>query len=287
MLQIFTDTSSNLTVALLKKYNLHQLSFNLSVNDTPVEYPEEHDFDGAAFYGNMRKGAVVSTALINVNDFMEAFRPMLEAGDDILYIGMSGGISGTANAAQVAVHELEEDFPERRIVAIDTYAASLGEGLQAIKAAKMRDDGKGLDEIVAYLKESRKTICQYFTVDDLMYLKRGGRISGASAAIGNILNIKPILIGDEIGRIVLNGKVKGMKMALKSIATKFENLCADMTETIGIAHADNEAGAESLLALLREKGFKGECITVMYEAVTGSHVGPGTVALFYNGTRKF
>lgn len=287
MLQIFTDTSSNLTVKLLKKYDLHQLAFNLSVNNTPVEYPEEEDFDGAAFYGDMRKGAVVSTSLINVNDFLEAFRPLLKAGDDILYIGMSGGISGTANSAQVAVQELTEEFPERRIIAIDTYAASLGEGLQAIKASKMRSEGKTIDEIASYLTEHRKNICQFFTVDDLMYLKRGGRISGASAAIGNILNIKPILIGDELGHIVLSSKVKGMKMALKSIASKFENLCSDMTQTIGIAHADNEAGAENLLAMLREKGFKGECITVMYEAVTGSHVGPGTVALFYNGIRKF
>ncbi len=287
MLHIFTDTSSNLTVELLKKYDLHQLSFKLSVNNIPMEYPKEEDFDGAAFYGSMRKGAVVSTSLVNVGDFLDAFRPLLSAGDDILYVGMSGGISGTANSAQAAVQELKEEFPDRKIVAIDTYAASLGEGLQVIEAAKMHAAGKTIDEIEAYLKESRKTICQFFTVDDLMYLKRGGRISGASAAIGNILNIKPILIGDDTGHIVLSSKVKGMKMAMRHIAARFAELCADMTETIGIAHADNPEDADRLLTLLREKGFKGECITVMYEAVTGSHVGPGTVALFYNGIRKY
>lgn len=129
-------------------------------------------------------------------------------------------------------------------------------------------------------------MCQFFTVDDLAYLKRGGRISGATALIGTVLSIKPILCGDETGHIVSCGKVRGMKRAYQELANYYDGRALDKGEMLGIAHADNEEGAQALIALLREKGFTGECLTVVYEPVTGAHVGPGTVALFFYGTEK-
>ena len=234
----------------------------------------------------MRSGTSVTTAMINIAGFLEPLREALAAGDDAIYIGMSGGISGTAQAAVIAAGELTEKYPARRIVTIDTYAASLGEGLQVLEAARMIEEGKSLDEIKAYLLSRRPHMCQFFTVDDLAYLKRGGRISSATALIGTVLSIKPILRGDETGHIVSCGKVRGMKRAYQELANYYDGRALDKSEMLGIAHADNEEGAQALIALLRDKGFTGECLNVVYEPVTGAHVGPGTVALFFYGKEK-
>ena len=199
---------------------------------------------------------------------------------------MSGGISGTAQAAVIAAGELTEKYPARKIVTIDTYAASLGEGLQVLEAARMIEEGKSLEEIEKQLLARRPHMCQFFTVDDLAYLKRGGRISSATALIGTVLSIKPILRGDETGHIVSCGKVRGMKRAYQELANYYDGRALDKSEMLGIAHADNEEGAQALIALLRDKGFTGECLNVVYEPVTGAHVGPGTVALFFYGKEK-
>lgn len=286
MLQLFTDTSANLPVALTKKYHITVIPFSYTVDGKETDYPDDMDFDGAAFYGAMREGAIVKTSMVSPALMEEYFERALSAGDDVLYVGMSGGISGTAQAAAIAAGELTECYPERRIVTIDTYAASLGEGLQVLEAAEMIEEGKSLEEIKEQLLVRRPHMCQFFTVDDLAYLKRGGRISGATALIGTVLSIKPILRGDETGHIVSCGKVRGLKRAYAELANYFDTRALDKSESIGIAHADNPEGAEALLALLREKGFTGECLNVVYEPVTGAHVGPGTVALFFYGTEK-
>ena len=271
MLQLFTDTSANLPVALTKKYHITVIPFSYTVDGKETDYPE---------------GAIVKTSTVSPALMEEYFERALSAGDDVLYVGMSGGISGTAQAAAIAAGELTERYPERRIVTIDTYAASLGEGLQVLEAAEMIEEGKSLEEIKEQLLVRRPHMCQFFTVDDLAYLKRGGRISGATALIGTVLSIKPILRGDETGHIVSCGKVRGLKRAYAELANYFDTRALDKSESIGIAHADNAEGAEALLALLRDKGFTGECLNVVYEPVTGAHVGPGTVALFFYGTEK-
>ena len=286
MLQLFTDTSANLPVALTKKHHITVIPFSYTVDGKATDYPDDTDFDGAAFYGTMREGAIVKTSMVSPTLIEEYFERALSAGDDVLYVGMSGGISGTAYAAAVAVSALGEDFPDRRIAAVDTLGASLGEGLQVMEAARMIEEGKSLEEIEKQLLTRRPHMCQFFTVDDLAYLKRGGRISGATALIGTVLSIKPILRGDETGHIVSCGKVRGMKRAYAELANYYDTRALDKSESIGIAHADNAEGAEALLALLRERGFTGECLTVCYEPVTGAHVGPGTVALFFYGTEK-
>lgn len=286
MLQLFTDTSANLPVALTKQHHITVVPFSYTVDGRETDYPDDVDFDGAAFYGAMRRGAVVKTSMVNPDLMANYFERALSQGDDVLYVGMSGGISGTAQAAVVAAGELTEKYPARKIVTIDTYAASLGEGLQALEAARMIEEGKSLDEIKAHLLARRPHMCQFFTVDDLAYLKRGGRISSATALIGTVLSIKPILRGDETGHIVSCGKVRGMKRAYQELANYYDGRALDKSEMLGIAHADNEEGAQALIALLRERGFTGECLNVVYEPVTGAHVGPGTVALFFYGTEK-
>lgn len=286
MLQLFTDTSANLPVALTKQHHITVVPFSYTVDGKETDYPDDVDFDGAAFYGAMRRGAVVKTSMVNPDLMANYFERALSQGDDVLYVGMSGGISGTAHAAAMAVQELQEEFPERKIAAIDTYAASLGEGLLVLEAARMLENGAPFSLIVEQISRRRHTMCQYFTVDDLAYLERGGRVSKAAAIVGTVLKIKPLLRGDDEGKIVQCGKTRGRKQSLTALADFYEKLVADKSEEIGIAHADDAAGAQFLLDALRQRGFTGECLTVCYEPVTGSHVGPGTVALFFQGIHR-
>ena len=284
MTQLFTDTSANLPVEIIDEYGIEVVPFSYTIDG--VEYIPEREFDGKAFYAAMRAGSEVKTSMVNAGTFIERFKTALDAGKDVLYIGMSGGISGTANAALMAKQELDEEYPDRKIVVIDTLAASLGEGLFVIKAAEQLKDGVALDAIEEAIRAQVPNMCQSFTVDDLKYLKNTGRVSGAAAIIGNVLSIHPILIGDYEGKIVVKAKVRGMKRTLDALAERYAELALSKTETIGIAHADNEEGKAYLVQRLRDKGLTGKCLSVCYEPVTGSHVGPGTVALFFFGTDR-
>lgn len=284
MTQLFTDTSANLPAEIIDEYGIEVVPFSYTIDG--VEYIPEREFDGKAFYAAMRAGSEVKTSMVNTGTFIERFKTALAAGKDVLYIGMSGGISGTANAALMAKQELDEEYPDRKIVVIDTLAASLGEGLFVIKAAEQLKDGVALDAIEEAIRAQVPSMCQSFTVDDLKYLKNTGRVSGAAAIIGNVLSIHPILIGDYEGKIVVKAKVRGMKRTLDALAERYAELALSKTETIGIAHADNEEGKAYLVQRLRDKGLTGKCLSVCYEPVTGSHVGPGTVALFFFGTDR-
>lgn len=284
MTQLFTDTSANLPVEIIDEYGIEVVPFSYTIDG--VEYIPEREFDGKAFYAAMRAGSEVKTSMVNAGTFIERFKAALDAGKDVLYIGMSGGISGTANAALMAKQELDEEYPDRKIVVIDTLAASLGEGLFVIKAAEQLRDGAALDAIEEDIRAQVPHMCQSFTVDDLKYLKKTGRVSGAAAIIGNVLSIHPILIGDYEGKIVVKSKVRGMKRTLDALAERYAELVLNKAETIGIAHADNEEGKAYLVQRLRDKGLTGKCLSVCYEPVTGSHVGPGTVALFFFGTDR-
>lgn len=288
MFKIYTDTSANLPIELMHKYDLKEIPLHYTVNGE--EFPKDTDliaeFDGKKFYDAMRDGADVITHMINNNAFCDAFEESLTKGIDVIYIGMSSGISGTYDASVKAADEMREKYPDRKIATIDTRAASLGEGLPVLYAAQLKEAGASFDEIVTKTEENSSSICQYFTVEDLRYLKKGGRISGAVALLGNILQIKPILMGDEKGMIVLNHNVRGRKRALETLVDKYQELVCDLNAPVGIAHADSEEDANRLARRIRESGHQGEIITTFYEPVTGSHVGPGTVALFFYGIHR-
>ena len=286
MIKLFTDTSANLPVSIIREYGIEVVPFSYTVNGKEVPYSAETDFNGKAFYEAMRAGAEVKTSMINVSDFIAAFEQWIAKGDAVIYVGMSGGISGTANSAKLAAEELLEKYPAAKIAAIDTYAASLGEGFLVIETAKMIERGDPFLKIVKKIELLRKNMCQFFTVDDLAYLRKGGRISGAAAVVGTVLNIKPILRGDENGKIVLCGKIRGFNKSMEALANKYDELVFDKTADVGIAHADNPEGAQRLENILRAKGFSGELLKVVYEPVTGSHVGPGTIAMFFMGEHK-
>lgn len=286
MIKLFADTASNLHVALNKKYNVNIIPLRYSINGVDVEYDLEHDFDGKAFYDAMRNGAEMKTSMINTATFREKFEEAIKAGDDVVYIGLSGGVSGTVRAAEIAAEELREEYPEAKIAVIDSLGAGLGIGMQVVAMAKLIEEGKTFEEVVSITEERKNHMCQFFTVDDLNYLKKGGRISGATAAIGTILNIKPLLRGDEEGHIVAWGKCRGINKCILEIIRKYDELVYDKSADVMIIHGDNENAVEFLTEKLREHGFTGNTTVNYFEPVCGCHVGPGSVALFFWGERK-
>lgn len=288
MYELYTDTSANLPTGLITKYALKVIPLHYTVNG--ITYPESDDeadaFDGKLYYDLMRKGAAVKTSMINTSAFSTAFTKSLLKGLDVIYVGMSSGISGSHHAAEAAALELRDQYPDRKIAVIDTRAASLGEGLPVLFAAKLREAGGSFDEVVLKTEQNSASICQYFTVEDLMYLKKGGRISGAAAIIGNILQLKPVLKGDIDGKIVLCQKERGRKRALEALVSKYQELVADKSAPVGMAHGDSMEDAMYLVRRIKESGHSGELLMECYEPVTGSHVGPGTIALFFYGVHR-
>ena len=195
---------------------------------------------------------------------------------------MSGGISGSYNSARIAANELAEEFPDRRILTFDTETASLGEGLQVLEAARLRDEGRDAEAVLASLQNSRADMCSFFTVDDLIHLKRTGRVSIAAAVVGTVLHMKPILRGLN-GKIIAFHKVRGRRAAVKELADQYLSRVTDWAgQTIGIAHAACKEDVDKLIELISEK-MPAKILTVKYEPVTGSHVGPGALALFFRG----
>ena len=284
MIRIFTDNGSNIPDDLIREHNLGVIELICCVEGTPMDFSEP--FDGKTFYDNMRAGAEVSTAMPSLGVFLDGFGAALESGDDVIYVGMSGGISGTNALAQSAARELQEQYPDRRIAVIDTRAASLGEGFPALYAAKLVEEGRDFDDVLRLTKDNADHMWQVFTVDDLRYLRRTGRLYSAAVKVTNLLHVKPILTADEVGHIVLRFMNVGRRRALDTLAARYRVRCTDMTGPVGIAHADSPEDTAYLIEKLRAAGCEAEIMTVMYEPVTGSHVGPGAVALFFYGGER-
>lgn len=284
MFRIFTDNAANLPQELIGRCELGVVPIICCREGVKLDPSEP--FDGRTFYTEMRAGVRMSTSMPCIGAFLDAFTPALEKGEDVLYIGMSGGISGTAALAQSVCAELRESYPERRIAAVDTRGASLGEGLPVLFAAGLRERGADFDEVLRLTEKNCGRMWQVFTVDDLQYLRKTGRLYSAAVKVTNLLNVKPILMGDKEGHIVLRLMTIGRKRALDTLAARYRDKCEDKAAPVGIAHADSEEDARYLSEKLRIFGCTGEITTVMYEPVTGSHVGPGTVALFFYGPER-
>ena len=282
MFAIFTDTSANLPTTLLEKCEIGCVPFAYYIDDLSHTCLDTDAFDAAEYYGEIRKGMTVTTSQVNPQTYIEAFTPELEKGNDVLFIGMSSGISGSYASSQMAAAELSEKFPERKIVTVDTLAASLGEGIIVLHAVDCRRKGMVIEETQAYLLKRVRRMCQLFTVDDLNHLRRTGRCSGVAAVLGTALQIKPILFGDTEGKIVIAKKKRGRKQAIKWIAEHYEKFVKDPEkQVVGLAHADCEADANYLKSLLIRTKPPKHILMVDYEPVTGSHVGPGALALFF------
>ena len=286
--RIFTDTSANLPTDLTEAKGITVVPFSYCLNGEEFMCTDTRSFDGADFYGAIRKHASVSTSQINPFRYEEYMEPVLQAGSDILYIGMSSGISGSFASSSVAIEQLRAKYPERDIRAVDTLSASLGEGIVVLKAVEYLEHGMDIDEAEKRLNELSRKVCQIFIVDDLMHLRRTGRLSNAVALAGAVLQIKPMLKGNEKGQIVCIKKERGRRRAIESLVKVYENYIENADEQIvGISHADCAEDAEYLASRLREVAAPKEILTVCYEPVTGSHVGPDTLALFFVGRDGF
>ena len=282
---IMTDTSANLPEEYLVKNDIKCIAYSFLVDG---KEPADLKFDGKRFYDDMRRGTIVTTSQIPPQRYYDFFRPELEAGHDVLFVSMSSGISGSFHSATLAAADLRAEFPDRRLRLVDALGASLGEGLLVMYAVNYRAHGMNADNAADRLDDRRYGVCQVFTVDDLRYLKRGGRLSNLAAAVGTVLQIKPLLKGNNEGKIVCFEKLRGRKRAVEAMAEKFAQYAAKYTPlTVGIAHADCDDDAEHLISMLRAQRNDLEIIKVCYEPVTGSHVGPGTLALFFEGSRDF
>lgn len=287
MFKLLTDTSANLPSDIISKYNIDVIPFNYYVNGEEHTCLDISAFDGAAYYGAIRSGAHATTSQVPPQRYIEHIQPLLEQGIDILFIGMSSGVSGSYSSAESAARELLELYPERTIVLIDTFGASLGEGLLVMCAGEMQKSGADIHTVAAEILSLRDKMCQVFTVDDIMHLKRTGRLSNIAAVIGSILNIKPLLKGNGEGKIVCFQNVRGRRTAIKAMAAKYDELVENASfQTIGIAHADCADDAAYLASLLNKNHPPKDILTVCYEPVTGAHVGPGALALFFIGTSR-
>ena len=224
----------------------------------------------------------MTTSQISPQQYSDFFRPYIEAGEDVIFVAMSSGISGSCNSARIGAVMLLEEYPARRIEIIDTRGASLGEGIIALLAADYRDQGMATGEAAQLLNRHVEQMFNVFTVDDLMHLRRGGRLSNLAAIVGMVLNIKPILKGNEEGKIVAFAKVRGRKKSIETLAAQYDKLVAEPErQIVGIAQAGCRQDAELLASLLKKNHPPKEILVVEYEPVTGSHVGPGALALFF------
>lgn len=212
---------------------------------------------------------------------------LLGEGKDVLYIGFSTGLSTTYNSGESAARELREKYPDRKIYTVDTLAASLGQGMITYYAAKKKEAGATIEEVRDFVESEKLHMCHWFTVDDLNYLKRGGRISAATAAIGTMLSIKPVMHMDNEGHLVAVGKARGRKAALKALADSMEStMLPGRNETIFISHGDSLEDAEYLANLVRERTGVQDIVINYVGPVIGAHAGPGTIALFFWGSER-
>ena len=279
MVRIMTDNAANLPPELREQYNIRELCLTYTVDGRLID--GSAPFDGHDFYEAMRRGAEVKTSMISPAAARDAIEPALAAGDDVLFLGISGGVSGTCWGVGLIAQELTAEYPGRRVQVLDTRGASLGEGLVVLEAAQMAQQGADMDTIIARAETLCGKMRQHFMVDDLKFLRKGGRLSGAAALAGTLLQIKPILQGDENGKIVVRTKERGRKKAMDTLVALYNELVEDKSAPVGLSHAAAPAEALHLTTLLRQSGCTGPILTVCHEPVTGAHVGPGMLAMYF------
>lgn len=283
---IFTDTASDIKPELLNKWGVEYISLTFRFEGNEREYANG-EMDAREFYEKMREGNIAKTSAINPEAFGKAFEKILSRGDDILYLGFSSGLSTTYNSAKIACDELSEKYPERKIITVDTLAASAGEGMLVYLAAEKKKEGASVEEVAQYIDDIKLKLCHWFTVDDLIYLKRGGRVSPTVAFVGNLLGIKPVLHVDDEGHLINMFKARGRKASINAIAEKYGELALDKENgTVYISHGDCISDARLLEETIKTKfGAKVEIITDV-GPVIGAHSGPGTLALFFIGKER-
>ena len=283
---IFADTACDIKPEVLADWGVPYESLTFKFEDDEKIYAN-NDMTTEEFYNRMKEGGVAKTAAVNPEAFLVGFDKVLAEGKDILYLGFSSGLSTTYNSARIAANELKEKYPDSKIIVIDTLGASAGIGLLVRLILDKKDAGATIEEAADYAKELIPGLCHWFTVDDLVYLKRGGRVSAAAAFFGNMIGIKPVLHVDDEGHLVPVLKVRGRRTSLTTIADKYGELAKDKKNgLVYISQAACENDAKALADILNARyGAEVKIITDV-GPVIGAHAGPGTIALFFIGTSR-
>lgn len=284
---IMTDTNADLPEEYIREHGLEVLSLSYMIDGET--YDRNHPLEVGEFYKRMRNGSMPTTSQVNPDQAKKAFTACLKQGKDVLYIAFSSALSGTYNSGRIAAEEIKEEglFPDRKLVVLDSLSASLGQGLLVHKAVQLKEAGKSLEETVSWVEENKLNLCHIFTVDDLFHLHRGGRVSKATAVLGTMINIKPILHVDEEGRLTPIGKVRGRRKSLSALADRMgEQIKGFENPEVFISHGDCLEDAEYVEKLVRER-FGVENFVINHVGPTiGAHSGPGTMALFFMGNQR-
>ena len=284
---IVTDSSCDLPAPLLEKMGIRVVPLAVNLDGkTYFNYPDGRASGFEEYYAQLRSGKQATTSAVNMSLFRTVMEAELIAGHDVLYLGFSSGLSGTFNAGAMAARELQEEYPEFELIAVDTLCACMGQGLLVYLAALEKAGGKSMHEVRDFVEAQKLHICHWYTVDDLQHLKRGGRIGGTTARLGTMLNIKPVMNMDNEGKLAAVSKARGRAAALRALVDKMgEQAIEPEKQTVFIAHADCYDDAHKVAEMIHER-FGSKSLINYIGPVIGAHAGPGTVALFFVGKER-
>ena len=285
---ILTDSSADLDEATVKELGVEVTPLKFIINgETYSNYPDNREMDPHAFYDRLRAQEVATTAAINLEDARMSIEPFLKDGKDVLVLAFSSGLSYTCQAFRLAAEELSGEYPERKIFVVDTLAASMGQGLLVYHVAMKQKEGASIEEARDYAEEIKPKVCHWFTVDDLMFLKRGGRVSATTAVLGTMLSIKPVLHVDDEGHLINAAKARGRKASLMALVDKVGELAVDpANQTMFISHSDCLEDARFVAEMIEKEYGTTKFRFNFIGPVIGAHTGPGCVALFFLGEHR-
>ena len=283
---IYTDSACDIAPEILEEWGVKFIPLTFMFQEEDKQY-SNYDLSAKDFYGRMREGKVAKTSAINIATFKEEFGKILADGCDLLYIAFSSGLSTTYNSAHLAVEELKEEYPDRKIITVDTLSASAGMGLLVYLTVQKKNEGASIEQAAQFAYNNRLNLCHWFTVDDLVYLKRGGRVSPTVAFVGGLLGIKPIMHMDNDGKLINMFKARGRKAAIQAIADKYGELSITPNKgTVFISHGDCIDDAKALADIVKKTYGVEVKIFADIGPVIGAHSGPGTLALFFLGKER-
>ena len=285
---LMTDSSADLSQEMVQELGVTVLPLSFTIQGKVYRnYPDNREMDLPLFYDMLRAGELATTSAVNVAEYTQAVEPILQEKKDVLILAFSSGLSSTYQASVLAAEELREKYPDRKIYTVDTLCASLGQGLLVYLAVQEQRKGRSIEEVRDWAESTKLNLCHQFTVDDLHFLKRGGRISATTAVVGSMLQIKPVLHVDNEGHLINIGKARGRQASLKALVDKMEKTVTEEgRKTVFISHGDCRKDAVTVADMVRER-FGTQDIRINYVGpVIGAHSGPGTLALFYLGTER-
>lgn len=283
---IVTDATADLLPEYIRDHSITVLPMEFTLWDnTYLHYPDYRELPSDEYYNALKAGATVKTTQINLASFTECFQSFVKYGMDVLYIGFSSGISGTYNVSRMAAEDVMEEYPDAKVVCVDSLGTVYGLGLLVEKADEMRSAGKTIEETAEWLNENRLRVHHRFIVDDLQHLRRGGRVSPLAASLGTALNIKPVLEIDATGKLEVYAKERGTKKAIENLLKKFDECCEDKTKKVVVVHAANPLGAMTICDELKKRGVEHTEVSKL-GPIIGAHTGPGLLGFVYFGVSR-